>query len=106
MMNGGVFFPPRKGVLCVQKMGRDDRSRENRGTAFFAYHERLPSGKLGWVKTRGTHQSGPGLEGVRLRQSRHHCGRDIGIFVSNRQVELASAETRESKLGAALPYLW
>ena len=35
----------------------------------------------------GTHQSGPGTEGVRLRQSRHHCGRDRGIFVSNRQVD-------------------
>ena len=30
MMNGGVFFPPRKGILCVQKMGRNDRSRDNR----------------------------------------------------------------------------
>ena len=85
-MNGGVFFPPRKGVLCVQKMGRNGRSRDNRGTAF-AYYERLPSAKLGWVKTRGTHQSGPGPEGARLRQSRHHCGRDRGIFVSNRQVD-------------------
>ena len=83
---GGVFFPPRKGVLCVHKMGRDDRSRDNRGTAF-AYHERLPSAKLEWVKTRGTHQSGPGPEGVRLRQSQHHCGCDRGIFVSNRQVD-------------------
>ena len=55
MMNEGVFFPPRKGVLCVKKMGRNDRSRDNRGMAF-AYHERLPSAKLGWVKTRGTHQ--------------------------------------------------
>ena len=83
---GGVFVPPRKGVLCVHEMGRDGRSRGNRGTAF-AYHEQLPSAKLGWVKTRGTHQSGPGPEGVRLRQSRHHCGRDKRIFVSNRQVD-------------------
>ena len=84
---GGSSFPSGKGVLWVHEMGRNDRSRDNRGTAFFAYHERLPSVKLGWVKTRGTHQSRPGLEGVRLRQSRHHCGRDRGIFVSNRQVD-------------------
>ena len=59
-------------------MRRNDRSsRDNRGTAF-AYHERLPSTKLGWVETGGTHQSRPGTEGVRLRQSRHHCGRDRG----------------------------
>ena len=83
---GGGFFPPRKAVLCVHEMGGDDRSRDNRGTAF-AYHERLPSAKLGWVKTRGTHQSGPGMEGVRLRQSWHHCDRDRGVFVSNRQVD-------------------
>ena len=86
MTNGGVFSSPRKGVLCVQKMGRNDRSRDNRGTAF-AYHELLPSAKLGWVKTRDTHQCGPGPEGARLRKSRHHCGRDRGIFVSNRQVD-------------------
>ena len=43
---GGVFFPPMKGVLCVHEMERDGRSRGNRGTAF-AYHERLPSAKLG-----------------------------------------------------------
>ena len=83
---GGIFVPPRKGVLCVHEMGRNDRSRDSRRTVF-AYHERLPSAKLGWVKTRGTHQSGPGSEGVHLRQSRHHCGRDRGIFVSNRQVD-------------------
>ena len=52
----GVVFPLRKGILCVQKMGQNDRSRDNRGTAF-AYHERLPSAKLGWVETGGTHQS-------------------------------------------------
>ena len=86
MVNRGVFFPPRKGALCVQKIGRNDRSRDNRGTTF-AYHEPLPSAKLGRVKTRGTHQSGSGTEGVRLRQSRHHCGRDRGVFVSNRQVD-------------------
>ena len=74
MMNGGVFFPLRKGILCVQKMGRN---MGNRGKVF-AYHERLPSAKLGWVETGGTHQSGPGTERVRLRQSRHHCGRDRG----------------------------
>ena len=73
----GVFFPLRKGIFCVQKMGRNDRSRDNRGTSF-AYHERLPSVKLGWVETGGTHQSGPGTKGVHLRQSRHHCGRDRG----------------------------
>ena len=56
VMNGGVFFPLRKDIPCVQKMGRDDHSRDNRGTAF-AYHERLPSAKLGWVETGGTHQS-------------------------------------------------
>ena len=74
----GVFFPLRKGIFCVQKMGQNDRSRDNnRGTAF-AYHERLLSAKLGWVVTGGTHQSGPGTEGVRLHQSRHHRGRDRG----------------------------
>ena len=100
---GGVFFPLREGIFCVQKMRRNDHSRDS--TAF-AYHERLPSAKLGWVETGGTHQSRPGTEGVRLRQSRHHCGRDRRVFVSNRQVDEASAETREFKLGAALPYLW
>ena len=74
---GGVFFPLRKGIFCVQKMRRNDRSRDNRGTAF-AYHERLPFAKLGWVETGGTHQFRPGTEGLRLRQSRHHCDRDKG----------------------------
>ena len=77
MMNGGVFFPLRKGILCVQKMRRNDRSRNNRGTAF-AYNERLPFAKLEWVETGGPHKSGSGTEGVRLRYSRHHCGRDRG----------------------------
>ena len=86
MMNGEVFFPLRKGIICVQKMGRNDRSRDNRGTDF-SYHERLPSAKLGRVKTGGTHQPRSGTEGVRLRQSRHHCGRDRGGVVSNRQVD-------------------
>ena len=86
MMNRGVFFPLRKGILCVQRVGRNDRSRDDRGTAF-AYHERLPSAKLGWVEAGGTYQSGPGTEEVRLRQSRHHCDRDRGVFVSNRQVD-------------------
>ena len=77
MMNGRVFFPLRKGIFCIQKMGRNDRSRDNRGTAF-AYHELLPSTKLGWVETGGTHQSRPGTERVRLRRSRHHFGCDRG----------------------------
>ena len=77
MMNGGVFFPLRKGIFCVQKMGWNDRTRDNRGTPF-AYHERLPSAKLVWVETGGTHQSEPSTEEVHLRQSRHHCGRDRG----------------------------
>ena len=46
----GVFFPLRKGIFCVQKMGRNGRGRDNYDTAF-AYHERLPSAKLGWVET-------------------------------------------------------
>ena len=45
-MNGEVFFPLTKDIFCVQKMRRNDHSRDNRGTAF-AYHERLPSAKLG-----------------------------------------------------------
>ena len=60
----GVFFPLRKGVLCVQKMGRNDGSSDNRGTTF-AYEERLSPAKLGWVETGGTIQSGPGMEGAR-----------------------------------------
>ena len=83
---GAVFFPLRKGILCIQKMERNDRSRDNRGTAF-VYHKRLPFAKLGCVETGGTHPSGPGTEGVCLRQSRHHCGRDRGVFVTNRQVD-------------------
>ena len=67
-------------------MGWNDRSTDNHGKAF-AYHEGLPSAKLGWVETGGTHQFGPGTEGVRLRQCRHHCGRDRGVFVSYRQVD-------------------
>ena len=74
---GGSSFPSGKAFSASRKMRRNDRSRNNRGTAF-AYHERLPFAKLGWVETGGTHQSGPGTEGVRLRQSRHHCGRDRG----------------------------
>ena len=64
---GGSFFPfpLRKGILCVQRMGRNDRSRDNRGTTF-AYHERLPSAKLVWVETGVTHQAGPGTEGVKV----------------------------------------
>ena len=54
VMNEGVFFLLRKCILCVQKMRRNDRSRDHRGTAF-AYHERLPSAKQGWVETGGTH---------------------------------------------------
>ena len=54
---------------------QNDRSRDNCGTAF-AHHERLSSSKLGWVETGGPHQSRPGTEGVHLRQSPHHCGRD------------------------------
>ena len=72
-----VFFPLRKGTIFLQKMGWNDRSRDNRGTAF-AYHERLLSAKLGWVETGGAHQSEPSTEGVRLHQSRYHCGRDRG----------------------------
>ena len=84
---GGVFFPLRKGIFCVQKMGRNDRSMDNRGTAF-AYHERLPSAKLGWVETGGTHQS--------VDRARKGCvyvkvGIIVavtgGVFVSNRQVD-------------------
>ena len=33
MMSGGVLFSLGKGILCVQRMGRDDRCRSNRGTA-------------------------------------------------------------------------
>ena len=64
MVNEGIFFPIRKGVLCVQRMGRNDRSRDNCGTSVLGYHERLPSAKLGWVETGGTHQSGSGTEGA------------------------------------------
>ena len=71
MMNEGGLLSLREDILCVQKMGRNDRSRDNCGTVF-AYHERLPSANLGWVETGGTHQSGPGTEGVRLRQNRHY----------------------------------
>ena len=81
-----LFFPLRKGPFCVQKMGRNDRSRDNRGTAF-AYNERLPSAKLGCVETGGTHQSGPGTEGVRLRQRRINVAVTEGVFVSNMQVD-------------------
>ena len=69
----GVFFSFRKGILCVQKMGRNNRSRDNRGTAF-AYHERLPSAKLGWVETGGTHQSD------RARKGRVYV--KVGIIVA------------------------
>ena len=33
MMSGGVFFPLRIDILCVQILRRNDRSRDNRGTA-------------------------------------------------------------------------
>ena len=82
----GFFFPLKKGTLCVQRLGWNGRKTNNRGTAF-AYHKRLPSAKLEWVETGGTHQSSPGTEGVRIRQSRHYCGHDGGVFVSNRQVD-------------------
>ena len=32
MINGGVFFPIKKSIICVQKMGRNYGSRGNRGT--------------------------------------------------------------------------
>ena len=86
MMNGGVFFPLRKGIRCVQKMGRNDRSRDNRGTAF-AYHERPPSAKLGWVETRGTHHSDRARKGcvyVKVGIIGVVTG---GVFVSNRQID-------------------
>ena len=86
MMSRAVFFPLRKNILCVQEMGQNDHSRDNRGTAF-AYHERLPSAKLGSVETGGKHQSGPGTEGMRLCRSRHHWAVTGGVFVSNRQVD-------------------
>ena len=82
MLNGEFFFPLRRGIFCIQKMGRNDRSRDNRGTAF-AYHERLPSAKLGCVETGGTHQSGPGTEGVRLVNVGIIVAVTEGVFVSN-----------------------
>ena len=33
MISEGVFFPLRKGIPCVQRMGRNDRGRGDRGTA-------------------------------------------------------------------------
>ena len=81
----GVFFPLRKGILCVQKMGRNDRSRDNRGTAY-AHHERLPSAKLEWVETGGTHPSDRARKGcvyVKVGIIVALTGR---VFVNNRQV--------------------
>ena len=102
MMNGGVLFPLMKGIFCVQKMRRNDRSRDNRGTAF-AHHERLPSSKLGWVETGGTHQPDRARKGCVYVKVSIIVAVTGGVFVSDRQVDLASAEARESKLGAALP---
>ena len=86
MMNEGVFFPLSKGILCVQKMGRNDRGRDNRGTAF-AYHERLPSAKLGWVETGGTHQSDRAWKGCVYVKVGIIVAVAGGVFVSNGQVD-------------------
>ena len=83
MMNGGPFFPLKKGILCVQKMGRNGRSRDNRGTAF-AYHERLPSVRLGWVETGGTHQSDRARKGCVYVKVGIIMVVTGGVFVSNR----------------------
>ena len=53
-MRGGGFVPLRKGILCVQRMGWNGRSRNNCGTAF-DFHERLPSAKLGGVSRLGAY---------------------------------------------------
>ena len=81
-----VFFPLRKGILCVQKMGRNDRSRDNLGTAF-AYHERLPSAKLGWVGTGGTHQADRARKGFVYVKVGIIVAVTGGVFVSSRQVD-------------------
>ena len=85
MMNGGVFFPLKKGILCVQRMGRNDRSRAS-GRAF-AYHERLPSAKLGWVETGGTHQSDRARKGCVYVKVGIIVAVTGGVFVSNRQLD-------------------
>ena len=85
-MNGGGFFPLRKDILCVQKMRRNDHSRDNRGTAF-TYHERLPSVKLGRVETGGTHQSDRARKGCVYVKVAIIVAVTGGLFVSNMRVK-------------------
>ena len=93
VMNGRIFFPLRKVIFCVQRMRRNDRGRGNRGTALRYTNDcRLQS----WGGSRlGAHTN---LD--RVRKGCVYIKVFIivavtgGIFMNNRQVYQASAETR------------
>ena len=77
MINVGVFFPPQE----RHPLRSEDRAESRNGLLRIKIDCRLES-KLEWFETRGTHQSGPGTKGVHLRRSRHHRGRNKGVFVT------------------------
>ena len=78
---GGSSFPSSflsGEALPASKEGGEMTAAGVIAVRHFAYHERLPSAKLGLVENGGTRQSGPGTEVIRLYLSRHHRGRDGG----------------------------
>ena len=83
---GGFFFPLRNGTFCVQKMGRNDHSRDNRGTAF-AYHERLPSAKLGASRLGAHTNLDRAWKGCVYVNVGIIVAVTEGVFMSNRQVD-------------------
>ena len=87
MMNGGSAFLSGKVFSTFRKRG-GIIAEGTIAVRLLRITNDFPSAKLGWVETGGTHQFGPGTEGVRLRQSGHHCGRDRGVLVSNRQCQV------------------
>ena len=62
MMNEGGLVSFRKGILCVQRTGRNGRNRESRGTALRNTNDCRLWGKCG--PRLGAHtRSGPNTEG-------------------------------------------
>ena len=77
---GLVFFSLRKGILCVQRMGRDDHNRDSRGTALRNTNDCRLWGKCG--SRLGAHTS--------LSRAR----RDGRVFVAIRGVLKTCADAR------------
>ena len=86
MMNGGVFFPLRKGIFCVQKMGQNDAA----GTIAVRFLRITNDCRLqSWSGSRlGAHthldRAPKGCVYVKVGIIVAVTG---GVFVSNRQVD-------------------